>query len=104
MSARYDFCEFGSEQKAITAIPTFERRINKSALLEYFTFQNFFTDNTLLEGIKILPAGHYGILNLRQKEKQLQLTEYWDFNFCEPAEKASDEDYRQELNRLWTSC
>ena len=31
---------FGSEQKAILAMPSFKRKIDKSALVEYFTFQN----------------------------------------------------------------
>ena len=96
-----DFFAFGSEQKAITAIPFFQRRINKPVLLEYFTFQNIFTSNTLLEDIKILPAGHYGLLNLRNKEKQLHLLQYWDFSFKEPVIKASDDEYRHELNRLF---
>ena len=42
---------FGSEQKAILEQPAFDRKINKQALLEYFTFQNLFTNQTLLEGI-----------------------------------------------------
>ncbi len=41
---------FASEQKAILAIPGFQRQLDKPALLEYFTFQNFFTDRTLLRG------------------------------------------------------
>ena len=49
---------FASEQKAILAHPEFERRLDKAALLEYFTFQNLFTDRTLLEDIELLPAGH----------------------------------------------
>ena len=40
---------FGSEQKSILEEPSFEKKINKRALLEYFTFQNIFTDQTLLE-------------------------------------------------------
>ena len=38
---------FASEQKAILEQPSFDRVINKKALLEYFTFQNIFTDQTL---------------------------------------------------------
>ena len=35
---------FGSEQKAILKSPGFNQKLNKSALLEYFTFQNIFSD------------------------------------------------------------
>ena len=47
------------------------RKVNKKALLEYFTFQNIFTDQTLLEDISILPAGYYGILNYDKGKKIL---------------------------------
>ena len=95
------FIAFGSEQKAILAMPEFKRSLDKEALLEYFTFQNIFTDKTLLNNIKLLPAGHYATLNLRKKERELKLTQYWDFNFSEPKVKASDDEYREELDRLF---
>jgi asparagine synthase (glutamine-hydrolysing) len=43
---------FGSEQKAIITHPAVGREIDLEALLEYFTFQNIFTDKTV-EGIKL---------------------------------------------------
>ncbi|NEZ58820.1 asparagine synthase (glutamine-hydrolyzing) [Adonisia turfae] len=92
---------FGSEQKAMLAIPDFERRLDKPALLEYFTFQNFFTDRTLLDGVKLLPAGHYATLNVGQDSPDLRITQYWDFHFCEPTEQISTQDYREELDRLF---
>ena len=92
---------FGSEQKAILANPAFARRLDKAALLEYFTFQNIFTDRTLLEDIRLLPAGHYAALDFKDPASPLRLTRFWDFHFQEPAEKASDEEYREELDRLF---
>jgi asparagine synthase (glutamine-hydrolysing) len=92
---------FGSEQKAILAQPGFPRRLDKPALLEYFTFQNIFTDRTLLQDVKIFPAGHYGILNLSDSAQRLKLTEYWDFEFREPAGPIDREAYREELDRLF---
>jgi asparagine synthase (glutamine-hydrolysing) len=92
---------FGSEQKAILAIPGIQRRLDKAALLEYFTFQNIFTDRTLLEDVKILPAGYYGTLNLNHSKPGLKLTQYWDFDFREPSNPASDDEYREELDRLF---
>ena len=92
---------FGSEQKAILAIPGFERRLDKPALLEYFTFQNIFTDRTLLEDVKLLPAGHHASIDPNQKQPRLQQTQYWDFDFREPTEQATDEEYREELDRLF---
>lgn len=92
---------FGSEQKAILAIPAFRRSLDNEALLEYFTFQNIFTDKTLLNDVKLMPAGHYAVLDLKRKSPSLQFTQYWDFDFREPKYKASDEEYREELDRLF---
>ncbi|UVK84496.1 asparagine synthase (glutamine-hydrolyzing) [Pseudomonas sichuanensis] len=92
---------FGSEQKAILAIPEFKRSLDKEALLEYFTFQNIFTDKTLLNDVKLMPAGHYAVLDLKRKSPQLEMTQYWDFDFREPEHDISDEEYREELDRLF---
>ena len=92
---------FGSEQKAILAVPGIERRLDKPALLEYFTFQNFFTDRTLLEDLRILPAGHHAMLDLNEDRPRLELTRYWDFRFTEPAGLVDGREYREELERLF---
>lgn len=90
---------FGSEQKAIFANPTFSKRLNKEALLEYFTFQNIFTDQTLLEDVHLLPAGHYAVFNpVKGKFKPVQ---YWDYYFREPEIRASKQEYLEELDRLF---
>lgn len=90
---------FASEQKAITSQPNFQRKLNKPALLEYFTFQNIFTDQTLLQDIHLLPAGHYA--TLRPTPYALHLTTYWDFHFREPDHPASKQEYLEELDRLF---
>ena len=95
---------FGSEQKAILAIPGFQRKIDKQALLEYFTFQNIFTDRTLLNDIQLLQAGHYAILDLKRSNPELHCTQYWDYNFCEPIKRVNYEEYREELDRLFTQA
>lgn len=92
---------FGSEQKAILAMPEFRESLDKEALLEYFTFQNIFTDKTLLNDVKLMPAGHFAVLDLKRKSPALQFTQYWDYDFREPEHKHSDEEYREELDRLF---
>ena len=92
---------FGSEQKAILEQPCFDRVINKKALLEYFTFQNIFTDQTLLEGIHLLPPGHYSNLDLQKSDKSLKFTQYWDYHFKEPNENVDQREYVEELDRLF---
>ncbi len=92
---------FGSEQKTITAHPGFERKLNKPALLEYFTFQNLFTDQTLLEDIHLLPAGHFATLNVDVEQPRFETTRYWDYRFREPEHPASKPEYVEELDRLF---
>lgn len=90
---------FGSEQKAILAQPGFQRKLNKPALLEYFTFQNIFTDQTLLEDVHLLPAGHYATLG--KGHQSLVAHCYWDYRFREPDHPASKQEYQEELDRLF---
>ncbi len=98
--ARQGNCfSFGSEQKAMLAHPDFVRKLNKPALLEYFTFQNIFTDQTLLEDIKLLPPGHHATLDARSDT--LSQTRYWDYRFREPDQPVNREEYLEELNRLF---
>lgn len=98
--ARQGHCfAFGSEQKAITAQPAFKRELNKKALLEYFTFQNIFTDQTLLEDVHLLPAGHFAKLHV--PTGQWSQHQYWDYRFREPEHKADKQEYVEELDRLF---
>ena len=90
---------FGSEQKAITANLDFDRHLNKQALLEYFTFQNIFTDQTLLQGVHLLQPGSYAILNTRNAS--FSACRYWDYHFSEPLAPLPREDYLEELDLLF---
>ncbi len=104
----YAFCGdcflFASEQKAILTHPSVSREIDLEALLEYFTFQNLFTDKTLLRGIKLFPAGSWTRIPssaLSSGPSALSFNQYWDFDFREPERQAPEEDYIEELDRLF---
>lgn len=92
---------FASEQKAILTYPEIPTVLDLEALLEYFTFQNIFTDKTLLKGVKLLPAGHWSKLVLGDLTNTLELHQYWDFHFKEPEQAASEGEYQEELDRLF---
>jgi asparagine synthase (glutamine-hydrolysing) len=95
---------FGSEQKAILQHPRLQREIDLEALLEYFTFQNIFTDKTLLEGIKLFPSGCYAKLSLgafNLEMSTLDFHRYWDFDFREPENPVDKQEYIEELDRLF---
>lgn len=90
---------FASEHKAIVVDPEFNREVNLAALLEYMTFQNIFTDQTLLKDISILPAGHWMRVSLETGETTKH--QYWDFHFTGPDGSSSVQDYEEELDRLF---
>jgi len=90
---------FGSEQKAIFAHPQSRRELDKKALLEYFTFQNIFTDRTLMENVKLLPPASIARVQLG-KNSDLQINRYWDYRFREPEHSVNPQEYREELDRL----
>jgi asparagine synthase (glutamine-hydrolysing) len=72
---------FASEIKAILEHPQVSRDICLPALNEYFTFQNVFSDLTLFEGIRLLPAGSSLVLDLAGHSGPRQ-RRYWDYPFC----------------------
>jgi len=91
---------FGSEVKAILAHPAYRTAMDKAALLEYFTFQNFFTDKTLFQRVRLLPAGTF----MRVPLAAARLPEprrYWDYRFSEPDNPEDDREYVEELARLF---
>lgn len=90
---------FASEQKALLEHPKAVRTLDKPALLEYFTFQNIFTDRTLLEGVKLLPPATVARVPLGS-ESSPSMTRYWDYRFREPDTPADPREYREELDRL----
>lgn len=91
---------FGSEVKAILAHPEYRTRLDKEALLEYFTFQNFFTERTLFSDVRLLPPGttlRFGATDGREPVQK----RYWDFHFEQPTKPLQDAEYAEELDRLF---
>lgn len=92
---------FASEQKAIIQHPAVQREIDLEGLVEYFTFQNIFTDRTLLKGIRIFPAGCFAYVPLGSSLDSIRPIRYWDFNFKEPEHPATEKEYLDELDRFF---
>ena len=93
---------FGSEVKALLAHPSLAAKADKEALLEYMTFQNFFTDRTLFKDVKMLAPG--SCMTVAAATGATTIRQYWDFAFIEPEQKASIEEYSEELDRLFTNA
>jgi asparagine synthase (glutamine-hydrolysing) len=94
---------FGSEIKAIIQHPAYRTNIDLEGLVEYLTFQNFFTSNTLFKGVKLLPPGTYATAQMGQKsgEDALSINRYWDYDFQEPETHRSEASYKDELKGLF---
>ncbi len=90
---------FGSEIKSLLCHPALTARVDLPALNEYFSFQNIFTDRTLFDGVKLLPAAHTLSLSLGDADS-LAVKRYWDFEFSE-SDAGSEEEYLEELHRLF---
>lgn len=88
---------FGSEIKAFMAHADYKPQLNKAALLEYFTFQNLFTSQSLFAGVRMLEPGNFLMVENDGRTRQER---YWDFDFREPEKPLADEEYREELDRL----
>lgn len=92
---------FASEIKSILEYKDYESKIDKEALLEYFTFQNIFTNKTFHKNIQILEPGHFLDINL--KTKDIKNIKFWDFNFKEENFK-DEKECIKELDRLLTQA
>lgn len=91
---------FGSEVKALMQHPKFTVDVDRPALLEYFTFQNLFTDRTMFRNVHMLAAGHTLSCTPAGLEPPRQ---YWDFHFREPETARDPREYEEELYRLFVS-
>jgi asparagine synthase (glutamine-hydrolysing) len=90
---------FASEIKGILAHGSLKPELNLAGLAEYLSFQNFFTGGTLFQGIKLLQQGSY--IQLKLGKSTLAVSEYWDFAFQEPDKPSLNEEYLEELDRLF---
>ncbi|HET6891479.1 MAG TPA: asparagine synthase (glutamine-hydrolyzing) [Pyrinomonadaceae bacterium] len=91
---------FASEVKGILAHPSCSVELDHAGLIEYFTFQNFFTDRTLFRNIKLLSAGSYLYLSPLQTGDPAPIR-YWDYRFIEPSGPMDEHEYIEELDRLF---
>src|SRR5262249_26551083 len=89
---------FGSEIKALLPQPTIGVDIDQEGLVEYLTFQNFFTERTIFAGVKLLPAA--SILRIERGGK-VRISRYWDYRFRERPNPLTEGDAVAELDHLF---
>jgi asparagine synthase (glutamine-hydrolysing) len=86
---------FGSEVKSLleAGLPV---RVSPQALVEYFTFQNVFSDLTLFDGVRMLPAGHV----LTGSADGIALRRYWDLEL-DPDESTQEDDWVEQIRAVF---
>jgi asparagine synthase (glutamine-hydrolysing) len=96
--------KFASENKAIVSVDHAKRDLDSAALAEYLTFQNYFSDKTLLSGISLFPAGHFAHVDFAPGQAQVDLHQYWDFEFSGENNSVDENALVEELRRLMTQA
>lgn len=67
---------FGSELKAIAAVPGICTEIDPAAIDEFLTYQYIPHPGTIWKGVFKLPPGHYAVF----EKGRLRVERYWDFD------------------------
>ncbi len=72
---------FGSEIKALFKHPAIEARLCQEGLVEYFTFQNFFTTKTLFDDVRLLAPGTIMVVRPSRGDVAASVVQrqYWDY-------------------------
>ncbi len=87
---------FASEIKSILADPSVERRINPRAIDRFLTYYYLPGNETLLEGISKLEAGH--VLTICDGRSEVR--QYWDLRFETSPRSVTFDDAVKELQEL----
>lgn len=94
---RDNYLLFSSEIKAILQDRSIKREVNLEAMAEFFSFGYILGNNTLLEGIKLLPpASIFTYSNAKSEIKQ-----YWSWNQIKKTDIIDEEQIVDKLGRLW---
>jgi asparagine synthase (glutamine-hydrolysing) len=78
---------FASEIRSVLNSGFTNRKLDRSVISEYFSYQTVHAPNTLIEGVKMLMPGHF----MLWRESELQVQKYWNFN--DYINKKNDAEY-----------
>jgi asparagine synthase (glutamine-hydrolysing) len=87
---------FGSEIKALLAVPGLSREMDLSAVSDYFTFQYVPAPKTIYRDVRKLRPGHYLVAD----RSGIRETAYWDIHFDQPRELSESEWCEQFLEEF----
>jgi len=87
---------FGSEIKAILAVPGIRAELDPVALDQIFTFWSTLSPRTSFRGIQELPPGNFMLV----RDGRITVKPYWEMAFPEPGPVRSKGEYLDELREL----
>ena len=87
---------FGSEMKALLAIPGIKREIDLEALCDYFSLLYVPAPKSIFTSIRKVRPGHFVVVS----PKGLQEREYWDIDFSHPEEQSEAQWCEQIVQTL----
>jgi asparagine synthase (glutamine-hydrolysing) len=93
---------FGSEAKAIFATPWFKPRLDLAGLREYLTFQNFYGERTLFEGISLVTPGT--IIKIDVGTSTVTQNTFSNIQFNSVETSASEADIADELSHVFAQA
>jgi asparagine synthase (glutamine-hydrolysing) len=84
---------FASEVKSILASGLVQAELDRGSLHQFLTFLWVPDPNTLFEGIKTVPPGHF----VKWQDNQLTVHEWWDISFDSIEEGRSDAWWQEQV-------
>lgn len=90
--------EFGSELKSLLLSPNLDRKLNPLAFQQYLNNGYIGSDLTFIVGVKKLPAAHYLVYNLNDKE--ITIERYWDIPPFDNSKKVEKQELLEKLDNL----
>lgn len=91
---------WGSEVKAMLALPNFHPKIDSRALDEFLSVGHLLGDRTWFEGVELLPSGT--VLTWDIKQRSIKKQRYWWWDEIRPLAGRIDEgEVVEELGRLF---
>jgi len=87
---------FASELKSILIFPDVEKKLDFTALSDFFTFLYVPAPRTIFKNIYKLLPGHY----LTLKNRKMEIRKYWDLNFAEKP-LGNENDYIEKFLELF---
>ena len=92
---------FASEIRALLRSGLVDARLDRLALVDYLRYQTVHAPRTILDGVRMLPAGHY---LLARPEHGITTHAYWSMLRSTPPVACSREERKREVLRVFRAA